>query len=394
VTTVRRSPAPVQVSAQAPAQVRVDAERPDVDVAVLGGGCSGLSLAFRLAGTAVSVRIVEPRESYVADRVWSFWRTRPDPFEDCVIGRWARWSASARGRHIVRSSQTLSYESVSSGLFYRKCVARIDAVPNVRLDLGRRVRSVRPGPTGFRVETDAGGFCARHVVDTRPLETSPSYAQTFIGYEIETAGDVFDAETVELMSFDTPFGDHIPFTYVLPFARDRALIEATVFGPPGLCPDDVRMRLDSAVRTRLRHKEHRVLREEAGSIPMDGTHSRPAERGMLPLGVRGGAARPSTGYAFARIQETADMAADALLSGSPAAAADLDGPVTRHMDRLFLKVLQRHPRRAPDLFADMFEHAPPDRLERFLSGSTTLADRLATVAALPPGLFIKTALGR
>lgn len=391
---LERSPAPIPPRAEAQTHVKVDAEMPDADVAVLGGGCSGLSLAFRLADTALSVRIVEPRTAYVPDRVWSFWRTRADPFEDCVIGRWARWSASARDRHIVRSSRTLRYESVSSGLFYRKCLARIKAAPNVRLDLGSRVRAVGPVQKGFRVETDTGGFRARTVVDTRPLKAFPSYAQTFIGYEIETEEDVFDADTVELMSFDTPFGRHIPFTYVLPFARDRALVEATVFGPPGLDPADVRKRLDSAVTGRLRHAKHRVLREEAGSIPMDAAHSRPAEQGMLPLGVRGGAARPSTGYAFARIQQTADIAADALLSGSPAAAADLDGPVTRHMDRLFLKVLQRHPDRAPDLFADMFEHAPPDRLERFLSGSTTVADRFAAIAALPPGLFIRTALGR
>ena len=49
----------------------------DTDVAILGGGCAGLSLAVRLAGTGLRVTVVEPRLEYEDDRVWSFFRTRP-----------------------------------------------------------------------------------------------------------------------------------------------------------------------------------------------------------------------------------------------------------------------------------------------------------------------------
>ncbi len=61
---------------------------PDVDVAILGGGCAGLSLAMRLARTDLSFRVVEPRETYRDDRSWSFWRVAPHPFEDILAGIW------------------------------------------------------------------------------------------------------------------------------------------------------------------------------------------------------------------------------------------------------------------------------------------------------------------
>lgn len=363
-----------------------------VDVAILGGGCAGLSLAYRLAGASLSVRILEPRPRYTGDRVWSFWRTRPNPFEDCVVGRWARWSVTSGTRHIVRSSKALRYETVSADLFYRKCLARIEAAPNLRLDLGTRVEGLYRTPDGFLVETDGDGLAARHVVDTRPLGRRPSYAQSFVGREVATDEAVFDPETVELMSFGAVVHDAIPFLYVLPFSPTRALVEATLLGPAGAAPIDLGQRLDAALAQRLGGRPHRVLRQEAGAIPMDPAHEVRGEPGYLPLGLRAGAARPSTGYAFSRIQQMADAASRALIAGRRTTMPPLDGPVTRHMDRLFLKVILRHPERAPDLFVDLFEHAPADRLERFLSGSTAVRDRFAAVAALPPGLFARTAV--
>ena len=66
------------------------------------------------------------------------------------------------------------------------------------------------------------------------------------------------------------------------------------------------------------------------------------------MGLRGGAARPSTGYAFARIQAQADHVAARVAAGTR--PLSLDGPATRFMDRVFLQVLQTMPERGPALF--------------------------------------------
>ena len=41
----------------------------DTDVAILGGGCAGLSLAVRLATSGLRVTVIEPRLGYGDDRV-------------------------------------------------------------------------------------------------------------------------------------------------------------------------------------------------------------------------------------------------------------------------------------------------------------------------------------
>jgi lycopene beta-cyclase len=62
------------------------------------------------------------------------------------------------------------------------------------------------------------------------------------------------------------------------------------------------------------------------------------------------------------------------------------------MDALFLNVIRRRPALAPQLFLQLFRHAPADRLERFLAGSTASTDRLAVIAALPPRPFLRELL--
>ena len=46
----------------------------------------------------------------------------------------------------------------------------------------------------------------------------------------------------------------------------------------------------------------------------------------------------------------------------------------------------------PALFESLFRNAPPDRLERFLSGSTHPVDRLSVMTSLPTLPFLRAAL--
>jgi lycopene beta-cyclase len=115
----------------------------------------------------------------------------------------------------------------------------------------------------------------------------------------------------------------------------------------------------------------------------------PAPARFARAGLRGGAARPSTGYAYQRIQQMADICASQILRGADHLDLTIDSAMTRFMDGIFLRVLQRAPERGPALFAALFSNAPVDRLERFLSGSTHPIDRVSVMASLPPLPFLR-----
>jgi lycopene beta-cyclase len=370
--------------------------RPDVDLAILGGGCAGLSLAARLAGRGLRQRVIEPRTTYDDDRSWSFWAEGPDPFEDCVKGRWRAWTVSAGDRAVTRRSDRLQYRTLEAGRFYDRGLGLCDRADDTELALGRHVTADPVRRDGaWHVETEAGPFTARAVVDTRPRRGPGGFGQYFVGREVRTDRAVFDATRVDLMAFGPARPDRIDFTYVLPFAPDHALIEATTFGPVPPAREEFEAWLAREVEMRTGGAVAATVRDEAGFIPMV-----PMRRGTTSLGphhayagIAGGAARPSTGYAFQRIAAQTAHLADRLLLGDPDLAPPPDSPVTRFMDRLFLRVLQRAPQNGPALFMALFQGAPTDRLERFLSGSTAPLDRASVIAAMPYRPFLREVIG-
>jgi len=116
----------------------------------------------------------------------------------------------------------------------------------------------------------------------------------------------------------------------------------------------------------------------------------PVAEGIVRMGLGGGAARPSTGYAFTRTRIQAGQGGGPLSAGE-VPKTGIDGPMTHFMDRVFLQVLKTAPERGPALFETLFRNAPKDRLERFLSGSTRTSDRLSVMASLPPLPFLLAA---
>ncbi len=126
-----------------------------------------------------------------------------------------------------------------------------------------------------------------------------------------------------------------------------------------------------------------MLYSERGSLPMGGaTTEAPAELGLFRIGARGGRIKPSSGYAFLRIQRHSRFLAEALRAGRPVplrAEPRLYGA----MDAVFLQALRRSPEAAPDLFLRMFAGASPDALVRFLGEASTPAEMLRVALSLP-----------
>ena len=361
----------------------------DVDVAILGGGCAGLSLAARLAKSQLSVNVIEPRVDYINDRSWSFWRTNSDPFEDCVRREWSSWTVGGPSGKTKRSSTQLRYQTIEAGSFYTRARELIAVEPRMSLSLGVSARDVvRSGP-GWRIGTNVGPLTAGIVVDTRPPQRVPRYGQFFLGREIRTERPVFDPDVVQLMHFRTARSAGVDFVYILPFAADHALVEVTSFAPHSPGHAIFAAWLDEEIEA-LDPGRTETLRTEAGALPMEAGFVDQAHDGIIRMGLGGGAARPSTGYAFTRIQSHAARVAAALVARA-IPRTEIDSPVTRFMDRVFLQVLQSKPAHGPALFETLFRNAPRDRLERFLSGSTRATDRLSVMASLPPLPFLHAA---
>ena len=373
----------------------------DAHALIVGGGCAGLSLgvhvveAARRAGRACPrVEIVEPREAYARDRTWCGWRFGEHPFTAAVSHRWQRWAVQEGSRRIVRASARHPYECIPADAFYRLAQARLGPA---RLRLGTSVTAIEDRGDHVVVETSAGTLRAAMVFDSRPetpgeqTETGVdevSLLQHFVGWEITAPRPCFDPDVVEMMDFAVSQARGLHFMYMLPFSDRTALVEATYISPAGLDAAQYEADIRGWLERRYGLREFTVEFREAGRIPMSTRPARPrSSPRVVQIGLRGGLAKPSTGYAFAAIQEfSAGLAARIVASpDGPVEPPEARGAAVVAMDRVFLSYLDRHPGRGPALFADLFEKLPPDLLCRFLTDHGSPLDGLRVMAATPLG---------
>lgn len=289
------------------------------------------------------------------------------------------------------------YQVTAGEDFYKSALNAIQSQPNITLHLGTSVVGQPSLSNGlWTIHTGAGTVLARSVVDTRPNQSprlnGATLWQSFYGQEIECDEPIFDPELVDLMDFFPPDSRHVAFVYVLPVTTTRALIEITVFGAVPLPPSFFSEQLRTLVAAKVKGNAYTTLRFEDGILPM-GLSAAPQSihESYVYAGILAGGARPSTGFAFQRIQRWASECADSVIaSGSPTRHKSDPWPL-RVMDQIFLEVLRANPRIGGAIFFSLFKRAHPARVIRFLSGSAGVADSLAVIIAMPILPFIEAA---
>ena len=108
----------------------------EFDYVIIGGGCAGLSLAYELELhqklNDKTLAIVEPRTEYNRDKTWSFWKVFDHNFEDCIKKSWKEFSIKTSFDSKVVKCDNFPYQSIDSGLFYRKINERLAKNKNIK----------------------------------------------------------------------------------------------------------------------------------------------------------------------------------------------------------------------------------------------------------------------
>ena len=377
----------------------------DLPLVILGAGLSGLSLGCALleAGVRREIVLIDRRREWVRDRTWCTWDVpasgRAVRFTELADHRWPAWRISRRGGESVHRCPQLPYLHLRGDVVYDWALHRLDQAPNVTLLAGERVERVVAGEVA-EVVTDRQAIQAAEVFDGRgagaitavgPAAGHVTVYQRFLGWEVETEAPVFDPTTATLMDFRGSAPGDLRFLYVLPFSRHRALVEDTSFGTVAVPATDRRAMLERDLADRFGARRWIVHHEERGKVLMStrriALHPGPH---VHAIGTAGGAVRPSSGYAFSRIQAHAGAIAAAVAGGHP-----LPGRIGSRrraaLDAIFLPALAARPERFDELFLALGRRAPPAAFARFMADASTAADEAAVVAALLHPRFLLAA---
>ncbi|MFI9284401.1 lycopene cyclase family protein [Streptomyces werraensis] len=382
----------------------------EADVAIVGAGAAGLSLAHRLAGSgsgrrAPSVTLLEapPGPLRPPRRTWCFWEAGPGRFDAAVTASWRCLRVRDRaGRPIHGDIAPLRYKMIRSDDFEHLVARDLAGHDRVRRVEGT-VDTVEDVPGGALVrlrdrEGNPRVVGARWVFDSRPPGSLPAARTTllqhFHGWFVRTARPAFAPCTAELMDFRTPQpADGLSFGYVLPLGRHDALVEYTEFSPRPLTPDAYEAAVRHYTDDVLRLGDLEVLSAETGVIPMtDAVMPRRTGQSVFRIGAAGGATRPSTGYTFTGLQRQTRAVAAALGEGRRPVPPPAHSARSRAMDAVLLRALACGRADGPALFCRLFERVPMRRLLRFLDGDTRLHEDLAVGLHAPVGPMLRSAL--
>ena len=349
----------------------------EFDYVIIGGGCAGLSLAYELEIHEKlkdkSLAIIEPRDKYKRDKTWSFWKVTSHNFDDCVKKNWKNFSINIPDKTNYLDCKNFPYQSIDSGLFYKKINNKLKENKNIF----------------FFKDISEINLKNCFIFNSVPSikEDHRNLWQHFCGVEIETQDNFFDDEIFNLMDFDCDQRESVHFFYTLPYSKNTALVETTWLSKVNdNSKKDYDKQIKDYIENHLNLKNYKIIYREEGAIPLFYPINK-NEKNKINIGTAGGMTRLSTGYTFLNIQEHSKYIRENIENISNVKKYKIDTKY-QFLDEIFLRVLERHPEKMPDIFFKMFK-ASPKTVIKFLSNKSNFFEELSIIFRMPKLTFIK-----
>ena len=355
--------------------------------AIVGAGLAGLSLAraFARRGVTDPIVIIDAKPAFVDDRTWSFWDVDGGDDARLASGTWNRWEFRDDSGSYAQQSVDMPYISIKSRDFYA-AAQRLISDSGYDLLLDEAVNSIVESVGSCVISTRHHTIVADYVFDARGLSGEmvgkSDVVQRFVGRRVVVDYDTFDATTATLMDVQQDTDDGFHFFYVLPFGPREALIENTYFARRPLSRARLDYELDAYITRRIGAPAKPLEYREAGSIPMSSSLALPERTArIIPIGLRGGCARPGSGYTFHRVQAQTARIADAFVRTTNIQPTDMFASVAPACDAFLIEAARRAPKLLPRAFRRLFATIDGDRLAHFMMDRTGPLETLPVLVA-------------
>jgi lycopene beta-cyclase len=368
------------------------------DIIILGGGASGLSLASHLAHSPLrerSILIVEKDAKDKNDRTWCFWANQPTFFDTTVYRSWSQLQVLADHFEKTLDLHEYRYNMIRGIDFYRFAQHIASECPNLEFLRGK-VELIKDGDQQANVVVDgqhyAGTWVFDSLFDWSAFKPDPTHYHTlkqqFKGWEIEVRGKPFNPQVATFLDFRTSQHNGTHFMYMLPFTEHCALVESvqctSIPVPWKLCDQALRVYLENI----LGITSYALLRVEQGINPLTDWHfPRRLGKHIMAIGNHGGMVKPSTGYAFLRIQEDSSAITNSILKVGHPFNVPSGARRYRYFDAVMLEIMSHHAERIEPIFLSLFKHNPAQRIFRFLDEVASLGENVLMMPSLPPQLL-------
>ena len=364
----------------------------EFDYIILGGGLSGLTLAYELNKQGClenkTLCILEKRKEYSRDKSWSYWDFENNKFPNCVIGSWDTFSITLNQKTINITCPQSPYRTIDSKKFYDFVTDQLRSNDNIVTVMDCTIQTIE----GHAIHTNKGDYVGKVIYDSLIdlSHQTPTMYQHFFGCEVETDNDCFNENIVDLMNFDCSQDGGLHFFYTLPFSKNKALIETTWYSKIIKKKSEYQNEIDHYLREK--NIKGKITYTEYGAIPLNlkKTNKKSnSSKDYIKIGSAGRLTRASTGYTFQAIQSFSEQ-----LAGNLKLDRNLTVPNIRHkkydfLDEIFLSVMEHEYKSMPGIFFNLFKSNDSVATISFLSDRSNWIQDLKVILSMPKLIFIK-----
>jgi lycopene beta-cyclase len=377
-------------------------EQEEFDYIFAGAGMAAASLLLRiirqpeLAGK--KILIADPHAFAGPEKTWCFWEKGEGFFEALVEKTWDK--AWFHGRDFSEELQLppYRYKMIRRKRVFDAVMSALEKRPDIRIVnspitsfevSGNKIKVRCAGGQEFR-----GGLVFNSIPEEQEKKPGHFYLlQHFRGWFIRTGEDIFNPESATLMDFRIDQENDCRCVYVLPFNAREALVEYTVFSEE--CLSDARYDEElAAYLSGIAGNGYEILEKETGVIPMySAPFSSSRIRGLIHIGTRGGMTKASTGYTFQKAQKQSEALIKDLLAGKiPDEKSMKISSRFAWFDRVLLRILGDRILPGRDIFQDLFQKNPVQRVFRFLDEESGTGDEWKIMRSVPTIRFMLAGL--
>ena len=366
------------------------------DYIICGGGLSGLSLAHRLTDQSFAdkrILILDQSPKNTNDRTWSFWARRSfDRYKVIYRKSWDHLVFYAPDVEVKGTADPYAYHTISGLDFYNHTLKEIGACSHVEFKVAS-VQTVVDQGDHVVVQTDQHTYRADYVFDSI-VKAFPEAEQLFVwqhfmGWEVKLTQGSWDDSTATFMDFRVDQGDDTRFVYILPFDKQTALVEATVFSKD-LWTEERYKEMLTAYMKRYVQLPYELISTEIGKIPMTTASFSRGSKRVIPIGTNNATVKPSSGYAFMRIQKECDELTERIRQGQISRVKKKRRFIA--YDRTLLNVLLTQKESAQRVFGLMFMRNTYGQNLKFLDEETSLWEEIKIFWTLPFWSFLRAFL--
>lgn len=373
---------------------------PEWDFIIVGGGASGLSLAYTLSISELAfnrVLIFEPETKIENDRTFSYWTTdqHEDPWDSILFKTWNACTFKPHQKSRFDISPFV-YKTLRAADFYKFVKTQLQQDTRFVI-LQQAVSNIETHQEYGLVYSNGTPYKAQWVFNSAYrhqtiISSKPHLWQHFKGWSIKSIEPVFKLQNAPIfMDFTVDQKNDCRFMYVLPYSNHSALIEYTGFSAHTWDDAEYEDAIKAYIST-LQISNYTIFEHESGKIPMSANaFKNPYGARVIPIGTAGGCTKMSSGYTFAFILKHSHQICNALLKGTTPQAYKRQWRYEWY-DKTLLEVLQHTNYGGAKLFTHLFKMHTPQRLFKFLNEESTFTDELKIMWSMPFKVFIPAAM--